>query len=136
MKKAFTLIEVLFAVVIMSLVGLALLQSSSNNTKLMAYNAQKNSFTQLSSIFMLNMNETLHNSSKTLEEVLNKKYKLDDDTRQMLKEKTYLFKRDIRDEIALKKTFIPNGGVNFLITKYSMQGDFGAYMYTIESKGQ
>lgn len=136
MQKAFTLIEVLFAVAIMSLVGLALLQSSANNTKFMTYHAQKNSFVQLSSIFMLNMNETLHNSSKTLEEVLNKKYNLDDDTRQILKEKTYLFKRDIRDEIALKKTFIPNGGMKFLITKYSMQGDFGAYMYSIESKEQ
>lgn len=134
MKKAFTLIEVLFAVVIMSLVGLALLQSSSNNTKFMAYNAKKNSFVHLSSIFMLNINENLHNSSKTLEEVLNKKYKLDDDTRQMLKEKTYLFKRDMRDEVALKKLFIPKGKVDFLITKYSMQGDFGAYMYTLESK--
>lgn len=136
MRKAFTLIEVLFAVIIMSLVGLALLQSSANNTKLIAYNAHKNSFTLLASTFMLNMNDTLHHSTKSLDELLNKKYKFDDNTREFLKDKSLTFERVERDEITLKKTFISNGRLTFIVTKYSMQGDFGAYMYTIESKGQ
>lgn len=135
MRKAFTLIEVLFAVMIMSLVGLALLQSSSNNTKLISHNAHKNGFVHLSSIFVLNMDETLHNSSKTLDDLLDKKYKLDDDTRQFFKEKTYLLKRDNIQEVTLRETVVTNESLDFLVTKYSMGGDFGAYMYTIESKG-
>ena len=134
MRKAFTLIEVLLAVVILSVSGLALLQSAANNTKSIHYMLSKKKFMHLFSIFALNMDETLHNTSKSFEDLLDKKYTLDDDTRRFLKEKRYELRSEAFDKMLLEDPRVSSQSVTFIVQKNSINGDFGAYMYTLKNE--
>lgn len=134
-KKAFTLVEVLFAVVLIATIGLALLQSSSNNTKLMRYSTKKRDFIHKFSIFAINMNEDLHNKSKTLFDLLNNKYSLDDETRRMLKQNTYLLKSENVDTVLLKDSDKADKSLSFTIRKNTMSNQYSAFIYSIKSEG-
>ncbi|NWF66105.1 MAG: type II secretion system protein [Campylobacterales bacterium] len=95
MKKSFSLIEILVAVAIISVVGLALLQSGANNTKLINYMNEKKEMKELFSIVLLNSNEQWHNREKTLYDFVSKKFNIDDDDiRKELKEIRIDYKDD------------------------------------------
>lgn len=133
MKKAFTLIEVLFSVVLISMIGYALLVSASNNTKLIAYNENKQEFIQGVSIFAINMNDSLHNKTKSFAEILDDKYKLDDETRKMLKQKEYLLRYKQFDTVVLEDSSVSDMSFSFDIYKESISGKYSAYLYSIKS---
>lgn len=79
MKKSFSLVEILIAAAIISVVGLALLQSGANNTKLINYMNEKKEMRELFSIVLLNSNEEWHNREKRLYDFVEKKFNIDDD---------------------------------------------------------
>jgi len=131
--KAFTLIEVLFAVVLISMIGMALLKSSSNNSKFMAYNDHKKYFIDKLSIFAINMNDDLHKKTKTFYDLIYGKYKLDDETRKSLKKQRYeLFKEDA-DTVTLSDSQEYQKSLVFNIKKYKMQGIYSSFIYSITS---
>lgn len=130
-KKAFTLIEALFAVVILSFMGMTLLQTISNNSKAIEHTHKKSSFMHLFSIFALNTNESLHNTQKSYAEILTDKYQLDDEMRELLKQKEYRFKRKEFNTISSPQTNFSYDTLILTIYKNTIDGDFGAYCYTI-----
>ena len=134
LKPAFTLIEVLFSVVLISIIGLALLQSSENNTKLLRYKLKREKFIELSSIFALHMRDELHNKSKTLYDLLQKDYKLDDETRKMLKRKKYLLRADEVDTIHLQNSADAKRSIDLDIKRYSISGKFGYNLYSLKEQ--
>jgi len=134
-KKAFTLVEVLFSIVLISIIGLALLQSSSNNTKLIGYGTKKRDFIHKFSIFCINMNEDLHNKSKTLYDLLNNKYSLDDKTRKILKQKKYLLKSKAVDTIVLEDSEVIDKGLTFTVNQNKMSDQYTSFIYSIKSEG-
>ncbi len=131
--KAFTLVEVLFAVVLISTIGMALLKSSSNNSKLMVYNDHKKYFMDKLSIFAINMNDDLHKKTKTFYDLIYGKYKLDDETRKSLKKQRYeLFREDV-DTITLSDSQEYQKSLVFNIKKYKIQGIHSSFIYSITS---
>ena len=87
-KKAFTLIEVLISVVILSTVAVLLFEISTNSKNSFSYLSQKAGFTTLSSLPLMHNNPKYHNSDKTLYEYIRYDFDIkDDDLRKYLKEK-------------------------------------------------
>ena len=87
-KKAFTLIEVLVAVVILSTVAVMLFEISTNSKNNFSFLSSKASFTTLSSLPLMQHNEKYHNSDKTLFEYVRYDFDIkDDELRKYLKEK-------------------------------------------------
>jgi len=87
-KKAFTLIEVLVSVVILSTVAVLLFEISTNSKNSFSYLSQKASFTTLSSLPLMHNNPKYHNSDKTLFNYIRDEYEIkDDDLRRYLKER-------------------------------------------------
>jgi prepilin-type N-terminal cleavage/methylation domain-containing protein len=134
-KRAFTLVEVLFAVVLLSVIGMAILQSSSNNSKLMNYSMSKINFIHLSSIFSINMNDDLHNKSKTFYDLIQKKYSLDDETRKELKKVKYTLRSDDIEQIVLQDSDASSNSIIFNIKKHTISGKFNYYDYSMTSDG-
>ncbi len=87
-KKAFTLIEVLVSVVILSTVAVLLFEISTNSKNSFSYLSQKASFTTLSSLPLMHNDPKYHNSDKTLFEYIRYDFDIkDDELRKYLKEK-------------------------------------------------
>ncbi len=86
-RRAFTLIEVLISVVILSIVGVGLMQISINSKKNYEFLRDKSRFDRLSSIaFMHNSNE-FHNQEKSLYRFIEDSYDdVDDEIRKYLDE--------------------------------------------------
>ncbi len=90
MRKAFTLIEVLVSVSIISIVVLGLLSSSATNGKLSKRLSDKYKQKDEFSIVLLNANKNFHNSQKSLYDFLGKKYKIkNDELKTWLKNKKF-----------------------------------------------
>ncbi len=86
-KKAFTLIEVLVSVVILSTVAVLLFEISTNSKNSFSYLSEKASFTTLSSLPLMQNNPKYHNSDKTLYEYVRYDFDIkDDELRKYLKE--------------------------------------------------
>ena len=87
-KKAFTLIEVLVSVVILSTVAVLLFEISTNSKNSFSYLSEKASFTTLSSLPLMHNDPKYHNSDKTLFEYIRYDFDIkDDELRKYLKEK-------------------------------------------------
>jgi len=94
-KKAFTLIEVLVSVVILSTVAVLLFEISTNSKNSFSYLSQKASFTTLSSLPLMHNNPKYHNSDKTLYEYIRYDFDIkDDDLRKYLKEKKIHYRQE------------------------------------------
>ncbi len=86
-KKAFTLIEVLVSVVILSTVAVMLFEISANSKSNFSYLAKKGDFTTLSSLSLMHIDQKYHNSEKDLYEFIRDDYDIkDDELRKYLKE--------------------------------------------------
>ena len=86
-KKAFTLIEVLVSVVILSTVAVLLFEISTNSKSSFSYLSKKASFTTLASLPLIHNNQKYHNRDKTLFEYIRYDFDIkDDDLRKYLKE--------------------------------------------------
>lgn len=87
-KKAFTLIEVLVSIVILSTVAVLLFEISTNSKNSFSYLNQKANFTTLSSLALMHNNPKYHNSDKALYEYIRYDYEIKDNAlRKYLKEK-------------------------------------------------
>jgi len=94
-KKAFTLIEVLVSVVILSTVAVLLFEISTNSKNSFSYLSQKAGFTTLSSLPLMHNNPKYHNSDKTLYEYIRYDFDIkDDDLRKYLKEKKIHYRQE------------------------------------------
>ncbi len=90
MRKAFTLIEVLVAVGIISLVVMGLLNSNSINGRLSKRLSKQFHQKEEFSIILLNANENFHNKEKNLYSFLRKKFNIkNDELRKWLKDKKF-----------------------------------------------
>jgi prepilin-type N-terminal cleavage/methylation domain-containing protein len=100
-RKAFTLMEVLVAVMLIAVIGATLLKVSSNNSFLMGYFQQKSHQNSLYSLFVLNSSKEYDKKSLFLDEVL-KNYKInDDDIRQYFKNFKITYKERVVDTLSL-----------------------------------
>lgn len=87
-KKAFTLIEVLVSVIILSTVAVMLFEISTNSKNSFSYLTKKGDFTTLHSLALMHSDQSLHNSEKNLYEFIRDDYNIkDDELRKYLKEK-------------------------------------------------
>ena len=87
MTKAFTLIEVLVSVMILSVVGTGLLQISSNSKQNFAFLKEKSEFDRLASIAFIHNDKKYHHKDMTLFDFLRDDYtQINDDLRKYLKE--------------------------------------------------
>ena len=102
-KKAFTLIEVLVSVVILSTVAVLLFEISTNSKNNFSFLSQKANFTTLASLPLMHSSQKFNNSDKKLYEYIRYDYDIkDDELRKYLKEKKVHL--DYEDEFA---TFSP-----------------------------
>ena len=86
-KRAFTLIEVLVSVLILSTVAVMLFQISINSKSNFSYLSKKGDFTTLSSLALMHNDQSLHNSQRTLYDFIRDDYDIkDDELRKYLKE--------------------------------------------------
>ncbi len=105
MRKAFTLIEVLISAGIISVVGLALLQTHSHNAKLIDTMTSKYHAKEEFSLVLLNAKSKWDGSSKTLYDMVSTKYSFkDDDTIKWLKSKKLDYTQDAFSSVDLLET--------------------------------
>jgi len=87
-RKAFTLIEVLVSVVILSTVAVLLFEISTNSKNNFSFLSQKATFTTLASLPIMHSSQKYNNSDKNLYEYIRYDYDIKDDKlRRYLKEK-------------------------------------------------
>jgi prepilin-type N-terminal cleavage/methylation domain-containing protein len=87
-KNAFTLIEVLVSVVILSSVAVILFEISTNAKSNYTFLKDKSDFSTLSSVALTHSNQKYHNKNMNLYEFIKYDYKIkDDDLRKYLKSK-------------------------------------------------
>lgn len=79
MRKAFTLIEVIVATSILSIVALGLLQVHSSNTKLIERMSEKYHLQEEFSLVLLNSNQGWHNSNKSLFDFVSQNIQINND---------------------------------------------------------
>lgn len=102
--KAFTLMEVMVAVSILSVMSLTLLQVRNNNTHLNSYFANKNKASSLMSIISPYYGTDSHNKNIHLDNEVQQEFNIDDSTRQYLKEFNLLYKNKVISTIDLLET--------------------------------
>ena len=101
-KKAFTLIEVLVAVVILSTVAVMLFEISTNSKNNYAFLSSKANFTTLASIPLMHNNQKFQNSEKSLFAYLRNDYDIkDDELRKYLKGKKVHYNQEEFSKISL-----------------------------------
>ena len=91
MRKGFTLIEVLIAVMIISVVGLGLLQVGANNTKLIHHMDATQGDRELFSLALLNADIENHGDTQDFYETVNSKFALNDTVMNYLKAHSYQY---------------------------------------------
>ncbi|SFV75497.1 hypothetical protein MNB_SM-3-52 [hydrothermal vent metagenome] len=99
-KGGFTLIEVMIAVMIISIVIMALIKISANNTHLFSHISQKISLNQYATFFIDNKKFGLQKDSTTLYELV-KNFDIEDDLRKQLKNQKISLLYQITDTIDL-----------------------------------
>ena len=152
-KNAFTLIEVLMSIAIISIVGLALLQLNANSTKMINYLFEKGGTNEHISILSINLDEDLDKKNKSLYEIIERKYNIkNDDIRKSLKAIEYDIKyteisvTDLLEEDTEDNELVNNDDENtenqpsliLTISKISISNNKqGAYLHymTLEGNG-
>lgn len=149
MRKAFTIIEVLVAVSILSIVALGLLQVQSNNIKLINRLTKQYAIKERFSIILMNADTSWDGKSPTLYEMLKTKFSIkDDDTIKKFKDikieyaqeefsKIDLLDTDLEDVISdvggIDKSELPE--IKLLVDKVTMTSDesgASGYLVTLE----
>ncbi len=87
MRKSFTLVEVIIAVMILALVGVALLKSGAINISALERISKKDNFVDLTTIIVNHRNPDFNHLTKALEDFLPNLSIDDDELRKLLKEK-------------------------------------------------
>ncbi len=102
MRSAFTLVEVLVAVVIATIVGAGLLQLNSNYSNLFGQIQKKSSSSEVMSIFGLHADLKYNRTDKTLYDLLEDDYEIEnDDLRKYLKDQKFAYTEHLVDTITL-----------------------------------
>jgi prepilin-type N-terminal cleavage/methylation domain-containing protein len=115
-RKAFTLIEVLVSVVILSTVAVLLFEISTNSKNNFSFLSKKAAFASIASIPLMHSSQKYNNSDKTLYEYIRYDYDIkDDDLRKYLKEKKLHL--DYEDEFATFSPLSEEAGVSADITE-------------------
>ncbi len=99
--RAFTLMEVMVAVSILSVMSLTLLQVRNNNTHLNSYFLNKNKASSLISIISPYYGTESHNKNLHLDSKVQANFKIDDITRKYLKSFDLLYKNKVISTIDL-----------------------------------
>jgi len=81
------------------------------------------------------MKDNLHNKSKTLYDLIAKKYSLDDETRKELKKIKYDLRSDDIDQITLKEEEVTSKVLVFSVKKQTISGKYNYFDYSISSGG-
>lgn len=129
MRKAFTLIEVLVAVGIISVVVMALLQTKANNAKLTKNIIKQMEVKDEFSLVLLNAKNSYHAKTKTLYDLLKSKFDIkDDDMQRWLKKERFSYAQDEFSQVKISTDEFGGdmGSLNILIDKIT----------TISQKGQ
>jgi prepilin-type N-terminal cleavage/methylation domain-containing protein len=115
-RKAFTLIEVLVSVVILSTVAVLLFEISTNSKNNFSFLSKKADFASIASIPLMHSSQKYNNSDKTLYEYIRYDYDIkDDDLRKYLKEKKLHL--DYEDEFATFSPLSEEAGASADITE-------------------
>jgi len=106
MRKSFTLVEILISATLISVVALALIQMSGNNTKMLDYLNKKSRVTLLPSMYIRAATQEDHNKKLHLYDTLRKSYPNinNDDVITMLKEYEPLYREEIISTIDLSES--------------------------------
>lgn len=146
MRKGFTLIEVLVAASIIAVVGLALLQTHSNNTKLINRMSGQYHIKDEFSFVLLNAQTKWDGSTKSLYDIISSKFTIkDDETIKWLKNKKVSYDQDELSSIDLLETDLDDlvssmdgidksdlPDITLLVDKVTMDSSSGsAFGYTI-----
>jgi prepilin-type N-terminal cleavage/methylation domain-containing protein len=100
MRSAFTLIEVLVATVIATVVGAGLLQLNSNYTYLFSKIKDKSLSSEIVSIIGLHADVKYNKTTKSLYDILDKTYDIkNDDLRKYLKDTSFDYRETLVDTI-------------------------------------
>ncbi len=96
MRSSFTLIEVMIAIVIISIVGMGLLQIHSNQTKTFEFAIDRIDVNEKASILFANYSESLDDKDRTLMDIVKSKYPdfRNDDLEIILKNENVLIKKE------------------------------------------
>jgi prepilin-type N-terminal cleavage/methylation domain-containing protein len=100
MRSGFTLVEVLVATVIATVAGAGLLQMNSNYTKLFTHIQEKSLSSETVSLIGLHADIKYNKTSKTLFDILDKTYEIDnDDLRKYLKDQKFDYSEHLVETI-------------------------------------
>lgn len=106
MRKAFTLVEVLIAAVLVSVVVVGLFQSSQNNLLLIDFAKKKEATNEIFSLILLNENEEWNRSEKDLYEFIKDKFDIkNDDLKTYLKNQKVLYSQEEANLIDLSEAY-------------------------------
>jgi prepilin-type N-terminal cleavage/methylation domain-containing protein len=118
LKKAFTLVEVIISILIISVMGFALLQMHSNTLKSLDLLDKRLEVNKFSSFIFSKVSEDLHGKRKTVYEYIKDRYVIDDDDLiRHLKLRTYEYSQD---EVYFLN-FGENGDINSSILSSSKE---------------
>jgi hypothetical protein len=123
MKKSFTVIEVIIAVVILSLVGAAIIRAGSINAQMMEKIEKKEPMTELAAIVANHRKPQYNHLTKRLEDFLEIRIE-DDELRKFFKTKVKYDEREVKLE--LPKMDENESGENILgvsLVKITIQKD-------------
>ena len=92
MKKGFTLVEIIITVMIISIVGMGLLQTHSNSMKTLELINTRMKVNKFSTFLFGNISKNLHKKQRTVFEFIKDRYQInDDEIINYLKSETYLY---------------------------------------------
>ena len=119
MHKAFSLIEVIISVIIVVSVGIALLNISSNSTKLISYSQKKSSLGSYFSTILLNKNDICDDTKTNFYDALKDLFNIEDRKLiSLLREQSFTCKLEEDKTIDLSEEEIDkNYDMNFAIDK-------------------
>ncbi len=135
MKRGFSLIEVLFAVVLVSTIGLALLQNASNTSSLIQWTLHKSDFMHRVSLVAVHIDASTQ-GTMSLENLIGKSYTLDDRTRKVLKDHHVVIDLSSEEKSSLEdsqklQTQI-DGKLDFLVKRYSLATEkYRTYLHVL-----
>ena len=134
-SKSFTLIEVLVSVIILSVVGIALLDMASKNTKTLSYLSKKKEIPMILSVVAFHGNPDMDNLEKNLYDIVSKEYKIDSLVfKEYLNSKKLLYKEDEVDRVNLAKQEKQDSQMSWQINIFKQSiamKKAGGYLFTI-----
>jgi prepilin-type N-terminal cleavage/methylation domain-containing protein len=146
MKKAFTIIEVMIAVVILALVGTALLKNAGSGLDFVRKISQKENAIDSLSIAVAERNPNFNHLKKSLYDFVEREFLIDDITlMKILKKKKFLYKEnEVKISMPTLEGFSQQFGeeeeklqeniLNLTLTKLSIQGKGGDHLFVVDAR--